>query len=138
MMKSCSSQPVIAPSQKESRQRGMDELLGYILFGGVLISMALIAIGLFWRYVVTGKVSLDYQIVGMNMAQFVVAELRAVAAGRFRPRIFVSLGIVILMLTPYFRVAASVVYFIAGLKNWKYSAFTGFVLAVLTYSLFLR
>jgi uncharacterized membrane protein len=126
------------PGQIDSRQKRMDELLGYILLGGVLLSMALIVIGLFWRHLLTGKVALDYQIVGMNMAQFVVAELRAVAAGKFRPRIFVSLGIVILMLTPYFRVAASMVYFMAGLKNWKYTVFTGFVLAVLTYSLFLR
>jgi uncharacterized membrane protein len=42
------------------------------------------------------------------------------------------------MLTPYLRVVASVVYFMAGLRNWKYAVFTGFVLAVLTYSLFLR
>jgi Kef-type K+ transport system membrane component KefB len=44
----------------------------------------------------------------------------------------------ILMLTPFFRVAASVFYFMIALKNWKYTLFTGFVLAVLTYSLFLR
>jgi len=137
-MTKSSLQPGIAPVQIDSRQKGMDELLGYILLGGVLISMALIVIGLFWRYLLTGKVALDYQIVGMNMAQFVVAELRAVEAASFRPRLFVSLGIVMLMLTPYFRVAASTMYFMAGLKNWKYSVFTGLVLAVLTYSLFLR
>jgi hypothetical protein len=34
-------------------------------------------------------------------------------------------------------VAASVVYFLAVLKNWKYTLFTTIVLAVLTYSLFL-
>jgi hypothetical protein len=33
---------------------------------------------------------------------------------------------------------ASMVYFRAVLKNWKYSLFTGIVLAVLTFSLFLR
>ena len=116
----------------------MDELVGYILLGGVLLSMALIAIGLLLRYLETGKVALDYQISGMNMAQFVVAEFRAVALDKLRPRLMINLGIIVLMFTPYIRVAASMVYFMVGLKNWKYSIFTGFVLVVLTYSLFLR
>jgi uncharacterized membrane protein len=83
-------------------------------------------------------VMLDYHIRGMNMAEFAIAEFRAFFDGQLRPRLFVSLGIVILMLTPFFRVAASMFYFVFGLRNWKYAVFTGFVLGVLTYSLFLR
>jgi uncharacterized membrane protein len=128
----------VPPDPKPSRQIEMDELIGYILLIGVLISMALIVAGLIWRYVRTGGVTFDYQIAGTNMAEFVVAELRNLAAGKFRPRLFISLGIVVLMLTPFLRVAASVVYFMVGLRNWKYTVFTGLVLAVLTYSLFLR
>jgi uncharacterized membrane protein len=116
----------------------MDELVGYILLCGVFISMTLIVVGLTWRYLRTGGVTFDYRIAGTNMAEFVVAELRELASGNFRPRLFISLGIVVLMLTPYLRVVASVVYFMTGLRNWKYTVFTGFVLAVLTYSLFLR
>ncbi len=125
-------------TEQRARQLGMDELVGYILLIGVAISMVLITIGLAWRYAVAGTVSLDYHITGMNMAQFVLAELRAVKAENFRPRTFVSLGIMILMLTPLVRVAASMLYFMVSLRNWKYSLFTGFVLAVLAYSLFLR
>jgi len=128
----------VPPDENRSRQIGMDELVGYILLSGVLISMTLIVAGLLWRFLRTGSVTFDYRIAGMNMAEFVVAELRDLASRQFRPRLFISLGIVVLMLTPYLRVVASVVYFMAGLKNWKYTVFTGFVLAVLTYSLFLR
>lgn len=35
------------------------------------------------------------------------------------------------MLTPFFRVLASVAYFLVVLKNWKYTVFTLFVLLVL-------
>lgn len=133
-----SPQAGAGPSNEESSQIQMDEVLGYILLGGVLVSMALITIGLLWRYAKTGGTSLDYRITGMNLAEFVVTEFRIVFHGTLSPRLFINLGIVILMLTPFFRVAASVFYFMIGLRNWKYTVFTGFVLAVLTYSLFLR
>ena len=42
------------------------------------------------------------------------------------------------MLTPYVRVAASMLYFGIAEHNWKYTLFTLFVFTVLTYSLFLR
>ena len=42
-----------------------------------------------------------------------------------------------LLLTPYVRVLASLLYFAFAARNWKYALFTGFVLAVLSYSLFL-
>jgi uncharacterized membrane protein len=121
-----------------ARQLEMDILVGYILLYGVLLSIVLILGGLFWRWLDTGKLWLDYQISGMNLFQLVVAEFRLVLRGAFRPRMLVSLGIVVLMLTPFLRVLASVVYFLAVLKNWKYTLFTSIVLVVLTYSLFLR
>jgi len=55
-----------------------------------------------------------------------------------RPRLFLNMGIAILMLTPFVRVLASVFYFAFAERNWKYTLFTGFVLSVLIYSLFLR
>jgi len=41
------------------------------------------------------------------------------------------------LLTPYVRVLASMIFFLVE-RNWKYSVFTFFVFAVLTYSLFLQ
>lgn len=127
-----------SPRAPQARQEAMDEWVGYILLCGVLLSMALITVGLVWRYAKSGEVASDYRISGMNMADFTIAEFRLARAGAIRPRLFINLGIVILMLTPFFRVLVSVIYFMFALKNWKYTLFTAFVLAVLTYSLFLR
>jgi uncharacterized membrane protein len=52
-----------------------------------------------------------------------------------RPRLLVNLGIAVLMLTPYVRVLASMLYFMLVERNLKYGLFTAFVLAMLTYSL---
>ncbi len=123
---------------KTMRQQDMDLLIGYLLLYGVLLSLGLIVAGLCWRFLSTGHFSLDYQISGMNLFQFVVEEFREAALFHLRPRLLVNLGIGVLMLTPFLRVAASVVYFAGILRNWKYTLFTMIVLAVLSYSLFLR
>ncbi len=50
---------------------------------------------------------------------------------------FITLGIVVLILTPYIRVIASVIYF--GIrKDYKYVIITLFVLTALTISLYLH
>ena len=123
---------------QESRQLEMDVLVGYILLGGVLLSMTLIAAGLIWKYVQTGGLRFDYELAGMNLFQFVVSEVHLAVLREVRPRLLINMGIAVLMLTPFFRVLASAVYFLVVLKNWKYTVFTLFVLLVLTASLFLR
>ena len=123
---------------EDTRQTKMDILLGYLLLSGVALSMVLIVIGLVWHYFRSGHFWLDHPLAGMNLFQFSAHEVRLAAKGQIRPRTMVDLGIVVLMFTPYARVVASMVYFMAVLKNWKYSLFTAIVLAVLTFSLFLR
>jgi uncharacterized membrane protein len=120
------------------QQEKMDLLLGYLLLGGVALSMALIAVGLIWRFVRIGHFSLDHQLAGLNLFQFLLTEIRLAARGSLSPRTLIDGGIGVLMLTPYLRVLASVLYFMFGLKNWKYTIFTGIVLGVLTFSLFIR
>jgi len=116
----------------------METLVGYLLAGGVILSMIFIAAGLAWDWVTTGRLGLDYTIKGMNFFEFIVADVKEVVLTGFGPRRLVSLGIATLMLTPFTRVAASMVYFAVVERNWKYTIFTAFVLGVLTYSLFLR
>jgi uncharacterized membrane protein len=116
----------------------METLVGYILQVGVLLSAALLAAGLVWHWAATGSLRLDYHIAGVSLFEFLRAELQQVLDGALRPRLLVSLGIATLLLTPYLRVAASFLYFAAVARDGKYTAFTGFVWAVLTYSLFLR
>lgn len=116
----------------------MDALLGYLLLSGVALSMALIVAGLTWRFLRIGRFSLDHRLAGMNLFNFLLTEIRAAGSGQMSPRTLIDGGIAVLMLTPYLRVLASVVYFMVGLRNWKYSFFTAIVLGVLTFSLFVR
>jgi len=114
----------------------MEVLIGDILLAGVLISAFLIIAGLLWDWQTTGNLDLNYRLSGTNLLAFVVA-----AAGQFlspgeRGQALVSLGVGVLLLTPFARVLASVLFFAFGERNWKYTVFTAMVLAILTYSLF--
>ncbi len=120
------------------RHFDMEILIGYILLVGVLLSVALLAIGFLWRWERSANLRFQHTIVGMNFFEFVVTSLRQMGSHNLRPRIMINMGIAVLMLTPFVRVLASVFYFALLERNWKYTLFTGFVLAVLTYSLFLR
>ncbi|HET9177671.1 MAG TPA: DUF1634 domain-containing protein [Terriglobia bacterium] len=122
----------------EARQFEMDSVVGVVLRDGILLSLGLIVLGMFWRWLRTGGLALDYQIAGTNLFEFVTGEVRLALHGSVRPRLLINLGIAVLMLTPFIRVAVSMVYFMGVLRNWKYTCFTAIVLIVLTYSLFLR
>jgi uncharacterized membrane protein len=130
-------QPETTP-EADRRAAQMNALIGYVLLAGVVLSVVLVVAGLAWRWINTGTLSVEYTIPEMNLFEFLLAELRELSAGALRPRLLVSLGIVALLLTPFVRVLASLLFFAFAEHNWKYALFTGFVLAVLTYSLFLR
>jgi uncharacterized membrane protein len=123
---------------RSGRHFDMESLLGYILLTGVLLSVALLVVGFVWHWVRVGNLRFEHSIVGMNFFEFILSTLRKMASQAFRPRLFLNMGIGVLMLTPFVRVLASVFYFAFVERNWKYTLFTGFVLCVLTYSLFLR
>ncbi len=116
----------------------MESLVGYILLTGVLLSVALLSVSFVWRWARVGSLRFEHSIVGMNFFEFISFTLRQMASRAFRPRLFLNMGVGVLMLTPFVRVLASVVYFAFVEHNWKYTLFTAFVLSVLTYSLFLR
>jgi uncharacterized membrane protein len=116
----------------------MDILISYILQIGVLLSAVFLLAGIVWRWLITGSPRLDYALSGTNLFEFWMTDIRQATSGEFRPRLLVNLGIALLLVTPYLRVAASVVYFGFVLRNLKYTLFTSLVLSILTYSLFLR
>ena len=109
----------------------VETLVGSILFVGVTISSALLIVGLVWHWMTTGHFDLDYP----SFAQFLLIDLHQLFSNALQPRSLINLGLAILMVTPYVRVFASIVYFAFIERNWKYSVFTSFVFAVLTYSL---
>ena len=116
----------------------IESIVGWLLLGGVVLSMLLLIAGLAWHWVVTGRLTFEYTITGMNLYQFLFKDVRDIATMPARPRLLLNLGIAVLLLTPYARVLVSMCYFAFVERNWKYTCFTGFVLGVLTYSLFLR
>ena len=127
-----------AKKRGEALDARMDVLVSYVLLTGVVASVILVVLGLAWHWLATGQLGVDYRISGMNLFEFVIDDLRQVTSAQVRPRLLVSLGIAVLMLTPYVRVLASLLFFAFAEHNRKYVVFTGFVLSVLTFSLFLR
>jgi uncharacterized membrane protein len=125
--------------QREMERRfDIEAFVGHTLLVGVLLSLALIVAGMVWHWVLTGHLRFEYSVVGMNLFQFVLADVRRLTSGGIQPQLAISAGIAVLMLTPYVRVLTSVLYFALIEHNWKYTLFTAFVLGVLTHSLFLR
>lgn len=116
----------------------MDTVVGTLLLGGVLTSLTLIVPGLVWRRLSASHPVLDQTLAGHDVVELIGADFRTLGQGAVRPRLLISLGIVALLLTPYLRVLASMLFFAFVEHNWKYTAFTAFVLIVLTYSLVLR
>ncbi len=136
MEQTAAAQPPAAGTQASGFD--METLVGYILLIGVLVSIALISFGIVWHWLRTGEFGFDYLIGGMDFFEFVLTDVRQLFSDSLRPRLFINLGIATLMLTPFVRVLASMLYFAVIERNRKYALFTLFVLSVLTYSLFLR
>jgi uncharacterized membrane protein len=116
----------------------MEILVGYVLLIGVLLSLALIFAGLVWHVATAHQLGFEFEIAGTNLFRFVLTNLGQLAAYTVSPRLLISLGIIVLLLTPYVRVLTSMIYFAVVAHNWKYTLFTAFVLSILTYGLFLN
>ncbi len=101
-------------------------------------SLALTAVGLVWQAIASPGMHGGHALAGVNVWRFAIELERAIGARGVRPELLIELGLLGMILTPYARVVASLLYFAFAARNWKYTAFTGFVLTVLTYSLFLR
>ncbi len=112
-----------------------EQAIGLILISGVVISLILEVIGMILFYRTYGEFSISENkltfIQGKNFFYFISDLFRG---GRQRPILFMTLGIAVLMLTPYVRVLLSVFYFLWE-KNIKYVIITLFVLTLLTLTL---
>jgi uncharacterized membrane protein len=108
--------------------------ISWILRVGVTLSLALESAGVFLNYIQTGNQSLDlspvWQFKGGNFFDFATSTVTAIGAAP-SPLNIMSLGVMLLMLTPYVRVVAGVIYY-GVQRDWKYVGITLFVLAVIT------
>jgi uncharacterized membrane protein len=124
----------------------MELVISYALRAGVLLSAAVILIGISWFALAqdTGYVRvLPHHLQDIltfhqqSGPGFFPTSLQAIITGAAagKPYAIIGLGIVLLILTPIVRVALSVFFFLAQ-RDWLYAGITLFVLAVLTFSLF--
>lgn len=116
----------------------LDSLISYILIFGVLVSVAVETLGIAGYYSSNGNLNILFQpgfaMKGTNFFSYAGKLFQELSVEGWSPMQVLGLGIVVLMLTPYLRVVASVLYF--GLaRNPKYLLITLFVLFVLTASL---
>lgn len=114
--------------------------ISYLLIIGVIISLLLEIIGMILFYNSYGHLvtvqDINIFIQGHNFFGFVLEQFQGKFIGG-NAFLFMTSGIIILILTPYIRVIASVIYF-GWQKNIQYVLITFFVLVVITLSLALH
>jgi uncharacterized membrane protein len=123
-----------------SGESKLETVVSYILIIGVVISVLLEIIGMSLFYSTYGNVQISQSktvfISGQNFFAFILVQIQHLF-GSQSAIMFMTLGLIILILTPYIRAITSVVYF-AWEKNRNYVLITLFVLIVLTVSLALH
>jgi uncharacterized membrane protein len=124
-------------NNSESR---FEKTISYLLITGVIISLILEIIGVVMLSRSYDSFDISHEagmyIKGHDFFSFIYQQIQD--RQTTEPSIlFMILGIIVLILTPYVRVIASVVYF-AWQKNLKYVLITLFVLIVVTLSLALH
>ena len=111
--------------------------ISWILRAGVAVSLLFETVGLLLNYINTGQTSLtlsDQWIArGGNFFGFISSVLGSLAKGA-DPVSITGLGIAVLVLTPYFRIIAAVVYYVA-VKDWNFVAITAAVFGIITLGL---
>jgi uncharacterized membrane protein len=122
-------------------ESSLETIISYLLITGVIISLCLEITGLvlFSRlyhnlYILPGDKSLFIQ--GLNFFIFLYTIARGEGMAN-QAVLFMTLGVAVLILTPYIRVIASFIYF-SWKKDYKYALITLFVLIILTVSLTLH
>jgi uncharacterized membrane protein len=118
----------------------LETIISLILIAGVIASLLLTVVGLFFYHSFGGfRIILDNPAVfihGQNFFSFIWDTIGG-GNGRSASLFWITLGVVILILTPYVRVIASFLFF-AFTKDIKYVFITLFVLVALTVSLLLH
>ena len=112
--------------------------ISFILIVGVIVSVAIEAIGIFSYYYVHRNLNIifqpQYALKGADFFSYSGVTVLSLIQGNWTPFQILALGLVLLMITPYMRVVASVIYF-GMARNVKYIVITTFVLVILTASL---
>lgn len=123
-----------------SGETKLETVISYLLISGVVASVVFEAIGIVLYYGTYGNTQVsqakDVFISGQNFFAFIVYQTQHLF-GTQNALLFMTLGLIILMLTPYIRAITSVVIFVWE-RHYNYVLITAFVLIVLTLSLALH
>ncbi len=123
-----------------SGESKLETIVSYILIIGVIVSVILETVGIALFYAAYGNLQISQNktvfITGQNFFAFTLDQIQHLF-GMQNAILFMTLGLIILILTPYIRAITSVIYF-AWENNRKYVWITLFVLIVLTVSLVLH
>jgi uncharacterized membrane protein len=119
-------------------EEGLERVISYILMVGVAVSVVVELVGMVNYYYMNGNLEITFQpglaLKGTNIFSYAGATIFELFTGGWTPYSFLGLGVVLLLMTPYVRVWASVIYF-SLVKNIKYVFITGIVLVILTASM---
>jgi len=126
-------------SQIGTGETKLETAISYLLIIGVITSLILEVTGIIMLYIDSHQLPLSqdpvFYIRGTNFFTFIYDQFLGGTGESLAIRML-TLGIAVLMLTPFLRVIVSAFYF-ALRKNLKYTLITLFVLAILTVSLVL-
>ena len=122
-----------------SGETKLEDVISYVLIIGVITSLLFEVAGIILFYRVYGSLAIFHErqmfLQGENFFIF-LARLFSGSSANWPIRL-ITLGIAVLILTPYVRAVLSVIYF-AVHENWKYLVITLFVLTILTTSLLIH
>jgi uncharacterized membrane protein len=117
--------------------RNLDRLVSSILLAGVILAVILLVIALAWQWVSTGRYGSFPAIAATNLLGYMVYTFQNATVLGLSPTILANGGIAVLLLTPFVRVFASVLFFGFREHNHVFTAITAFVLVVLGIVLFI-
>jgi uncharacterized membrane protein len=124
--------------KRDRREAELGIAISYVLIFGVLASVAIEAYGIINYYLLNRNLNVafnaGFSMKGTDFFNYAAKLGQQLSMGMLTPEQILGLGIVVLMVTPFLRVIASVVYF-GWVENRKYLFITLFVLIVLTASL---
>ncbi len=124
-------------SDRNAGESRFELAISYLLTAGVVASLILMGAGIFLFYFEFGNLAIsEKKVMFLQEKNFFYFLYDLLQGGDSQGRALwaMTLGIAVLILTPYARVLLSVLYFFRG-KDFKFSFITLFVLVILTLSL---
>ena len=125
------------PSDRNLSQSKLELAISYLLTAGVVTSLILMAAGILLFYIQFGNLAIsEKRVMFLQEKNFFYFLYDLLGGGNSQGKALwiMTLGIAVLILTPYARVIMSVVYFFLE-KDFKFSLITLWVLLILTLSL---